>query len=213
MDNPAQTENVIPSDSTPASSTGSEGAPPQEPHQQPPTGGQTAPTQVGSIAELGSSAKTAYDGFDPAIHATNPDGTPKATAKGGWAKKRGRKPGTAATASTTPAPAQAGNSPTVSDGPKIDNRIAAKMLAGCSVAGLTMVFGPEWDTDDKNEQKALVDSIEAYLEATGGMDASPAVGLLFSYGAYAMPRLTMPETQSRLKRFASWLGGMFKRKQ
>lgn len=180
-------------------------------HQQP-------PTEVGGILQLSSAAAQAYDGFDATIHAVDKDGTPIRTASGSWAKKRGRKAG-----STVTPVAQAGNSqvPTAAVvEPKIDNTVAAKMMAGMSVAGLCMLFGEDWDTDDKNEQKALVDSWRGYFEATGGMDASPATGLLFAYGAYAFgnapkketPRIASDGVKNAFKRFGTWISGLIRRK-
>lgn len=168
-------------------------------------------SEVSDTVTLAAHLVTAYEGFDPSLHATNPDGSPRMKKGGGFALKRGRKAGTAvpshaqSTITADPANPSAGQA-------QISNQEASKMLCAMVCAGLQGVMGPEWEPSTA-EAKALVDGTRAYLDATGGMDMSPATGLLFVWGGFGIPRLAMPETQSKLKKFGSWFAGLFSRKK
>jgi hypothetical protein len=167
---------------------------------------------VSDIIGLNAEVAKAYEGFDPSIHATNPDGSPRLKKGGAFALKRGRKAGGVAAEphkTSTIRAVQGADSP----GAQISNRQAAGMFCGMTVAGLRMLLGDEWEPSSQQEQKALVDGMEEYLNAAGGVEMSPGVGLLFVWGAYSIPRLTMPETKTRLQKLGAWLGGLFRSKK
>lgn len=173
------------------------------------TGSQGAPGPS-DILQLSQGVSQAYDGFDPAIHQSK-DGQPVMRAGGGYAMKRGRRPGT--TNSGPAAPKVDATGQPVPQGPKITNEMAAKMIVGQTVGLCIGIFGEEWDVDTEQEAKVLVSGVKSYLDATGGLQLSPAWGLLFVGGGYALPRVQKPETKSRLKKFASWVFGLFGRKR
>lgn len=169
-------------------------------------------SEVSDIVGLTAGQATAYAGFDPAVHATNPDGSPRMKKGGGYAMKRGRKSGDPA-AATAPRTSTI-SSANPSDEVRIGNDQAALMLAGMTVGVCTTLLGTEWMVTAATEKKGLVDATRAYLDATGGMDMSPGTALVLSWGgAYAFPRLALPETQSRLARFGSWVKSAVSRKR
>ena len=173
-------------------------------------GGLQGSSVVSDIVHLTAGLEREYEGFDPTIHAVGPDGKPRLRRDGSLAKKRGRKAGGSqapiqSTVTVDPANPLAGQA-------QISNDQAAKMLCGMAVAGFQLLLGPEWDVENQGEAKALIDGTRAYLEATGGMDMSPSVGLLFTWGGYSLPRLGKPETLSRFARFRAWMVSMVRRK-
>lgn len=158
--------------------------------------------------------------FDPAIHATGPDGRGMLNASGVFAKKRGRKAGQASPAAektlgSAQKPAPAGVSGESRIGGVVDKaQLAAQATsqAQCRAAGIAaaeMLFavgqvlgGEEW-APAKNaslgtDERAMMHSAMAeYFVAKGVSDIPPGAALSFCIIAYAAPRFAMPKTQSR----------------
>lgn len=148
------------------------------------------------------------NGFDPAVHKTNKAGEPTLSTKGKLIKKPGRKAG------AKPG-AQGGHGSVVggAHNQPVDKAAEQRMQArasGTMAANLILQIGivaggEEWHprVDEQtglNEKLMLENSFADYFEATGKTDIPPGMALTVAIGAYALPRFTMPKTQSRLSK-------------
>lgn len=168
-----------------------------------------------SVTAQVESAVTEWVGFDPTIHAVNPDGTPRMRTNGSYALKRGRKSGGANPAGV-PDAGDDGDQPTQAPGPaapqavtaaaaSMSNKQTAVFLVETVTGILGKAIGPEW-LAEKDEKKGLSNATEQYLNAKGGLQITPEMGLLLALSAYAVPRMAVPNTQSKLSRFVGWCG-------
>jgi hypothetical protein len=157
--------------------------------------------------------------FNPAIHAVNADGTPRKTVTGRYALKRGKKAnssadsknsqsvktGTAARGIVLPgAPAQASAT-------EQEARIAGAGAANMFFAVRVGVGGTEWAPriDEKsgmNEKVMMEHAAGDYFAAKGWGDLPPGLALFAAVCMYALPRLSMPQTKTRMQRFRIWIG-------
>lgn len=166
-------------------------------------------------------------GFDPAIHATNPDGTPRLRKDGSYAHKRGRG-GRKSVADGTAGDADlfaddAGNSPasvpgvsrettaptpTPATAPNLNTNQAATMLVIAGTTMMSKLVGPEWAAE-KPEQKALIDATKIYLDSKGGLNVTPEMGLCIALCMYAVPRVAHENTRSKFGRAVDWVRDRF----
>ena len=168
-----------------------------------------------------------YVGFDPTIHAVNPDGTPRMRAGGkGYALKRGKggrksvpvygvadgagetdlfgEPVSAAPAGeTTSASPQTGPANTT-----INSREAAAMIVMTCTTVLSKVVGPEWAAE-KDEARNLTNATKIYLDSKGGLNVSPEMALFLAVTGYAVPRLAHENTQSKFSKVVQWCKDRF----
>lgn len=161
-------------------------------------------------ASISDAAKT-YDGFDPSIHATNKDGTPKFRADGKtFALKRGRKPG-----DHIPSPlpdavsgdvAQSASNIDMSKPsaapvpPKVDYTGLGKVYAGLFVSAGVGLIGEEWAPQDNDERKNLETAFAMYAKSTNAVDLPPGWALVFALGIYSAKRLPHPNTRGKLEK-------------
>lgn len=148
------------------------------------------------------------NGFDPAVHKTNKAGEPTLSTKGKLIKKPGRKPGAKPGAQGGQGSVVGGAS-TQSVDKAAEQRMQAR-ASGTMAANLILQIGivaggEEWHprVDEQtglNEKLMLENSFADYFEATGKTDIPPGMALTVAIGAYALPRFTMPKTQSRLSK-------------
>jgi len=149
------------------------------------------------------------NGFDPAVHKTNKNGEPTLSPKGLLIKKPGRKPGQQYAGQQKSHVAGGG----AQSAPIADKDQVAKMQArasGTMAANLVLQIGivaggQEWqprrDEQSGLDEKVMLESAFAdYFEATGKTDIPPGMALTVAVGAYALPRFTMPQTQTRLQK-------------
>lgn len=127
-------------------------------------------------------------GFDPAIHAVNPDGTPKMRADGsGFALRRGRKKGDSPGQSvnrareSAPIATEAGAAP-------VDPQLIAAAYWSAALSVAVGVFGDEWLPESQAENKQMVGTLAAYLEATGKTDIPPGLALSLAVVGYGFKR-------------------------
>lgn len=151
--------------------------------------------------------------FNAGIHAVNADGSPRKTAKGIWALKRGKKAGTAQPAT----PSAKLNIPG-GTAPTADAQHKEQMArrGGAGAANLLMAVavglgGQEWQprADAKtgmNEKEMLEGVFGDYFVATGKTDLPPGWALVAGLSMYALPRFGMPQTRGRLARVKNWIG-------
>lgn len=89
-------------------------------------------------------------------------------------------------------------------------RHAARLLTSMSVA----LGGDEWRPmyDEKlgiDEGAQLEGAFADYFESKEMNDIPPGIALCVVVGAYTLPRLTMPKTQTRLGRFRDKMAAMY----
>lgn len=163
-----------------------------------PAGANGQPTEsVGTIPEPLSDAIGEI--FDPNIHATNASGQPIFNKDGSHRKRRGKR------------------SDGVSPPPPVVPRVPS---AGCKEAAQVTVtsifiigeslFGDEWrpvidETSGKNEPQMMVQAWTEFYMSMGIESFPPWLGVMIATGAYALPRFSMPKTQTRFGRIWEWL--------
>lgn len=152
--------------------------------------------------------------FDPAIHKTNKAGEPTTSTKGKLIKKAGRKKATTTKPTTSSFVGGNGQQPTQDQIHKLQAR-ATGTVAANMVMQLGIAFGgDEWNPrmDEQtglNEKSMLEGAFADYFETTGKTDLPPAMALTVAIGAYALPRFTMPKTQSRLQKMTGGIKKWF----
>lgn len=158
------------------------------------------------LAQYSHLVDTDGNSFDPTIHKTNKAGEPTLSTKGKLVKKPGRKPnaGTAGLPRTSSVVGGAQNAPSNSDAhARMQARASGTMAANLVLQIGIVTGGDEWNPriDEEsglNEKLMLENAFADYFEATGKTDIPPGMALTVAIGAYALPRFTMPKTQSRL---------------
>lgn len=169
-----------------------------------------------SLAGIAKTHSDDYAGFDPSIHATNDDGTPKLKADGTYAKKRGRKAGASAPSALPPknagqkgaASSGATNSPLNDEAEKIDavSRMSANMVINAAVWTMGEEVGKP---TSKNESDGLLFAFRNYYEVRGVPNIPPELGLLVAIGAYIGPRLRHEKMRPKVaiiaEKVKSWI--------
>lgn len=158
-----------------------------------------------SVAAIAADHSKVYAGFNPAIHATNPDGTPKLTPTGRFAKKAGLRQNSAAVASTT-----TNVSKGAVVGVPVDHWPVAKQITNVGVNLAVRFIGPEWEPRDKDELPQVAFALKDYFDARGVPQMPPEVVLLLAIGAYAAPRLNHDNTRKKLSRFFNGVKDWYK---
>ncbi|MDH4379166.1 MAG: hypothetical protein QE263_04600 [Vampirovibrionales bacterium] len=152
--------------------------------------------------------------FSPAIHETNPDGSPNLTRNGNLRLKAIKTPG----AERLQAHAIGAKPPEVQIAEK--EQAVAKLeaekkaiaaaeslqqtkncafMAVMSFTGVAQgIFGDEWKPGE-SEMDMLTQSTTDYFHAQGITDITPGWALVLGIGAYALPRLTMPKTKAKIE--------------
>ena len=164
-------------------------------------------------------AQAALVGFDPALHLTNPDGTPRLTKSGAYMRKRGPAKGCAPKSKAgdtdlfynapTDVPRETQPAAAVAPSPAttaatLNNRAVAAMLVTTCTTLAERVIGPEWKAE-KDEAKALTDAARVYLDSIGGVEISPGTALAIAVVGYSLPRLAVPNTQTKLQKLGGWV--------
>ena len=163
--------------------------------------------QIQAKAELLKDTKGAE--FSDAVHARNSDGSPRKTSGGEWAKKRGRKAGTATGSadvarSVVAAPgAQVGGSGSAAR--TIGEGAATTLITVCRSVG-----GDEWEPVVRvdlgmDEAANLRKLFGDYFVAKNYKDIPPGVALTIGLLGYAGPRFFMPKTRGRLQIAKEWI--------
>lgn len=164
-------------------------------------------TENAKLAQFSHLKDRDGNSFDPSIHKTDKDGAPTVSAGGKLIKKPGRKAGNSAGAS----PKSFVNIPDSQKAPDPDAKLRMQARAtGTMAANLIIQIGivaggEEWQPrqDEKiglDEKFMLETAFADYFEATGKTDIPPGMALTVAVGAYALPRFTMPKTQTRVQK-------------
>jgi hypothetical protein len=184
-----------------------------------PTPNPAAVEQMRAQVSAEADATVKPSGFDSGIHATNADGSPKLNGDGSFAKKRGRKPGGAASA----APGQKKKLHIPGGaGVEMPPQMSQEMIArrgGANAASLLVMLGmgiggEEWAPrkDDKigMDEKAMLDcAFGDYFVANNMGDIPPGWALVAAVGMYSLPRFTMPKTRTRLQKVKGWFAAKY----
>lgn len=158
------------------------------------------------LAQYSHLKDTDGNSFDPTIHKTNKAGEPTLSTKGKLIKKPGRKPnvGTAPKSQTSSVVGGAQGASIESDAhARMQARASGTMAANLVLQIGIVAGGEEWhprrdEQSGLDEKMMLENAFADYFEATGKTDIPPGMALTVAIGAYALPRFTMPKTQSRL---------------
>lgn len=185
------------------------------------------------VADAVSTAVEQWVGFDPMIHARNPDGSPRLRVDGSYARKRGKGgrksaedvsretgddlfSGSGVSRETDdgeagPAPAQttaATPSTPMAQAANLSSREAAAAIVITSTTILSRLVGPEWAAD-KPEVKNLTDATKSYIDAKGGIQMSPEMSLFLAVSMYAAPRFAHENTRSKFGQVIDWCRDRF----
>jgi hypothetical protein len=151
--------------------------------------------------------------FDPTLHKTNSKGEPTTTKLGNLIKKGGgRKPKAEGAKSSIGgvAPSVNPEEAALKAQARATGMVAANVLMTLGIA----LGGEEWQpradpTTGLNEKTMLENAMSDYFETTGKTDLPPSMVLCVAIGAYALPRFTMPKTQSRLSKVKGGISKWF----
>lgn len=143
--------------------------------------------------------------FDPSIHAVNADGTPRRKVDGSLARRRGRKGGTSSSASGEKQKKTTVSSGSVAGIDMTDYAVLGDLAAGMTAATGVMVFGAEWDFRDPAERQGMAMAYAEYMRAKEIRDIPPGMVLTMVLVSYSVPRLQLPETQSRMQKIGGWI--------
>ena len=159
------------------------------------------------LAQYSHLKDTQGNSFDPEVHKTNKSGEPTLSTKGKLIKKPGRKASSATNTNTRSIVGGQAKVP-VNDKDaqlRMQARASGTMAANLLLQIGIVAGGDEWNPriDEQtglNEKLMLENSFADYFEATGKTDIPPGMALTVAIGAYALPRFTMPKTQSRMSK-------------
>lgn len=162
-----------------------------------------------SLASIAGMHVEAHPGFDAAIHATNPDGSPKRKADGSYAMKRGRKAGAANPLPSKDAPQGQSKetAPEVAQAPVISSEEAARQSANLVINGTVFLCGEEIGAPrSKEEAEGLKFAFKNYYDVRGVPNLPPEIGLIVGVAVYVAPR--MRETEKKTGKFTNWVNAL-----
>jgi hypothetical protein len=80
----------------------------------------------------------------------------------------------------------------------------AGMFFDMGAGAMSALLGPEWQPSGKEERKAVVQALSAYLRSKEIKDIPPNVALTIALCAYAAPRCFQPNTRGKLAAAWGW---------
>lgn len=166
----------------------------------------------------------AGDVFDPAIHVADNLGNPSITKTGRFRKRK-------TTGKSAPKSSRSAAVPKLNLGADSENdensddsaeiftntpqsdpleaqklRMAAETAANMYIGTGLMIFGMEWQpSPDKSDREMLVIAFEDYFRSKGVVDIPPGIALSLALFSYAVPRLSQPQTSSRIALGWAWV--------
>lgn len=176
------------------------------------TGGEVLPeVQEHSInaVQADAMAKTEAakgEGFDPEIHAKNTDGSPKKTAAGNFAKKRGRK----SVLNTGGKTAKQEKIEIEEEKAALENHQSAKVVSMILEQAQMKMISGEFEYSDK-ERAANQAVWEATFEYYGNVNIPPPIALAVDHLTIILSRTQKPETKDKLSHVKLWFKNKFKR--
>lgn len=160
-------------------------------------------------AEKGEKIEKAKEaGFNPEIHATNEDGTPKKTQSGNFAKKRGRK--------SYLNTGQKSNKQEEEDlkaaKMKAENAQSAAVISAILEQAQMKFISEDFKYTDQ-ERAANKAVWEATFEYYGGVNIPPPVALAVDHMTIILTRAQKPAVQDKFAHLKTWFKNKFKRKK
>ena len=143
--------------------------------------------------------------FSSDLHQTYKDGSPKLTGNGLLKIKPGSK-----NKLKSPSPLNLKSvQPKKEEPADVSNVVLGKTSANLLVSIGASIGGDEWlPKIDKqtgvNELCVLETAFSDYYKATGKVDLPPGLALTVAISMYALPRFTMPKTQSKMQKAKVW---------
>ena len=148
------------------------------------------------------------DGFDKNVHASNTDGSPKLTAAGNFAKKRGRK-SVLNTGQKTAKQEQAENEAIKAEA---ENKQSAAVISAI-LEQLQMKMISEEFAYSELERVTNQAAWEMTLEYYGGLNVPPPLQLIMDHMTIILSRAQKPLTKDKLGHVKLWFKNKFKRKK
>ena len=148
------------------------------------------------------------DGFNPEIHATNDDGTPKKTATGNFAKKRGRK----STLNTGEKSAKQIEQEEQAEKAAHENRASAVVISGILEQAQMKMISMDFEYSE-TERAANQAVWEATLAHYGGVNIPPPVALAVDHMTIILTRAQKPAVKDKFGHIKLWFKNKFKRKK
>lgn len=179
----------------------------ESPEPQPHAIAQQAELETARVAQNAEAVKQFPD-FNPAIHATNADGSPALTPTGRLAKiRKGR---SASPKLTIPNNAGQSAQPSLAQSREVQARAGGAGFANLVIALSVGIGGEEFiprrDPKVGLDEKAMLEgAFGDYFVATGKTDLPPGWALAAALSLYVVPRFGMPKTQSRFQRAKNWV--------
>jgi len=148
------------------------------------------------------------DGFNPEIHATNDDGTPKKTATGNFAKKRGRK----STLNTGEKSDKQAKEEEAAEKAAFENKQSAIVISGIlEQAQIKMISNAfAYSSRERAANQAVW---EATLEYYGGVNIPPPVALMVDHMTIILTRAQEPAVKDKMSHFKLWFKNKFKKRK
>jgi hypothetical protein len=140
-------------------------------------------------------------GFNPAIHASKPDGTPVLTKDGKFAKPRGRKAGQF---NSAPKKSSLFNDQLQMPIQTVSSEAAAKTISGLLEQASVVLVSDEWKLTDE-ERKTNVEAWRQTLDYYGGVKLSPPQALVLNHLTIIATRSFAPKTQTKYQLFKAYL--------
>ena len=164
-----------------------------------------------TLASLAGAHMETHPGFDPAIHASNEDGSPKRKADGSYAMKRGRKAG----GSLPPKDSRPGSGPAsakdIAPGAiaaaVISSEEAARQSANIVINGAVFLCGEEIGAPkNKEEAEGLKFAFKNYYDVRGVPNLPPELGLIIGVAVYVAPRIR--ESEKKTGKFTNFINSL-----
>lgn len=144
-------------------------------------------------------------GFNPDIHESNPDGTPRRTKNGDYRRKRGRKQNNSARSSDNNSTQAKESRNTGNASDTVDYANMGAFFSGMLFSGCVATFGETWEP--KPEERSNISNAAArYCESVGMQDIPPGIALCLCVGMYALPRFNDPATREKIRDIGVSLG-------
>lgn len=197
------------------------------------------PSRDDAIEQIEGEARVAHEGytdrqgraFDPELHVTLPDGSPKLTRNGNLTiipvkerpkqrsgqRRRGRPRGRPTKPTKPTKPEAVGSTLNVAGdaddnfpgpAPGSSRAAAVGVVGGIQAIGLTL-GGEEWayqrdERIGRDEESEGIDAFERWFESRGITDIPPGIGIAIWAASYAAMRLNKPKTKERARLGWQW---------
>jgi len=155
------------------------------------------------VPQSSSNVVVQNSAFDPSIHEVDGNGNPRLTKDGKFRRKRGR---ANVNKSTNESGIGVSSGGIDSKPVGMDFTATGKMFAGIMFGGFQAVFDSEEWEPNNSERSQIENATVKYCESQNIADIPPGIALVLCVGMYALPRLAMPNTREKLKKYGRMVG-------